>query len=146
MVDFVDKRTRSRIMSAIRGKNTRPEMVLRRALHARGLRYRIHAKEIRGCPDIVFPKYRAVIFVHGCFWHRHKNCRFATKPTTNTGYWETKFASNVERDRVVREALLLMGWRIGIVWECALRDPDRVGLVAEAVFHWLGSGKKVLEI
>lgn len=146
MVDIVDKQTRSRMMSGIRGKNTKPEMALRRALHARGLRYRIHSKEILGCPDLVFPKYRALVFVHGCFWHRHENCRYATTPASRQEFWQDKFAANVRRDKTVRKALLLKGWRISIVWECALRKPDQVAATAAAISDWLVSDKKLLEL
>ena len=146
VTDIVDKVTRSRMMSGIRGKDTKPEMVLRRALHARGLRYRVHVKEIQGRPDIVFPRFRAVVFVQGCFWHRHKNCRFATTPATRTHFWQAKFAANVERDRVVREALLSLGWRMAIVWECALRRSHQPETAAEKVHDWLMTDKKVLEI
>ena len=146
MIDIVDKKTRSRIMSGIRGKNTRPEMVLRRALHARGLRYRVHVKEIPGRPDIVLPKYRAVVFVQGCFWHRHKGCRFATTPATRSDFWQAKFAANVERDRVVREALSSLGWRMAIVWECALRKSHQTEVAADQVYYWLRTDNKFLEL
>ncbi len=146
MTDIVDKKTRSRMMSGIRGKNTRPEMVLRRALHARGLRYRIHVREIPGRPDIVLPKYRAVVFVQGCFWHRHKGCRFATTPATRTDFWQAKFAANVERDRAAREALSSLGWRVAIVWECALRKSDQAEAAADQVHDWLRTGNKFLEL
>ena len=98
MTDIVDSQTRSRMMSGIRGKNTKPELALRRSLHALGFRYRLHAKGIPGKPDIVMPKYRAVIFVHGCFWHRHAGCRYATVPATRPEFWATKFDANVVRD------------------------------------------------
>lgn len=146
MVDIVDKQTRSRMMSGIRGKNTKPELALRRALHARGLRYRIHCKEILGRPDLVFPKYRALVFVHGCFWHRHDNCRYATTPASRQEFWQDKFAANVRRDKTVRKTLLLKGWRISIVWECSLRKPDQVAATAAAISDWLVSDKKLLEL
>lgn len=146
MIDIVDRQTRSRMMSGIRGKNTKPELALRRALHARGLRYRIHSKKILGCPDIVFPKYRALVFVHGCFWHRHQNCRYATTPASRQEFWQAKFSANVRRDRTVRKALLLKGWRISIVWECALRKPDQVVTAAAAINDWLLSDNKLLEL
>ena len=95
MADIVDKKTRSRMMAGIKGKNTKPELVLRRALHARGFRFRLHGKEFPGRPDLVFPKHGAVIFVHGCFWHRHSNCRYATNPSTRMEFWQGKFDANV---------------------------------------------------
>lgn len=121
MTDIVDRETRSRMMAGIGGKNTLPELVLRRTLHARGLRYRLHVRKLPGTPDMVFPRFRAVCFVHGCFWHRHAGCPYATTPATRPEFWKAKFDSNVERDRRNRLALLEAGWRVAIVWECALR-------------------------
>ena len=121
MTDIVDRETRSRMMAGIGGRNTLPELVLRRTLHARGLRYRLHVRKLPGTPDLVFPRFRAVCFVHGCFWHRHVGCPYATTPTTRPEFWQAKFDSNVERDRRNRLALLEAGWRVAIVWECALR-------------------------
>ena len=120
MPDIVDRKTRSRMMAAIGGRNTVPELVLRRALHARGLRYRLHDRKLPGTPDLVFPRFRATCFVHGCFWHRHAGCPYTTTPATRPEFWQTKFASNVERDRRNRRELLEAGWRVAIVWECAL--------------------------
>ena len=136
MADIVDRKTRSRMMSGIRGKDTKPELVLRRALHARGFRYRLHAGKLPGRPDLVLPKYRAVIFVHGCFWHRHAGCRYTTTPSTNTAFWERKFRQNVERDREVRKKLKEAGWRVAIVWECGLKG-DGVEETVETVAEWL---------
>jgi DNA mismatch endonuclease, patch repair protein len=136
MIDVVDKATRSRMMAGIRGRNTGPELKLRRLLHAAGFRYRLHAKDLPGRPDIVLPRYRAAIFVHGCFWHRHPECRYATTPGSNTEFWTTKFAANVARDFVNERALIEAGWRVTIVWECELkRDADRV---ADELAKWLG--------
>ena len=121
MSDIVDKPTRSRMMGGIRGKDTRPEMTVRRALHARGFRYRLNARDLPGTPDLVFPKRRTIVFIHGCYWHRHEGCRYATVPTTNRTFWTAKFEANVARDaRNIRE-LREKDWRIAIVWECALR-------------------------
>ena len=144
MTDIVDQATRSRMMAGIKGKNSRPEMVLRKALHARGLRYRLHARNVVGHPDLVLAKYSAVIFVHGCFWHRHEGCRFATTPATRPDFWRRKFEANVRRDDVVRRRLASSGWRVAIVWECALRKSDMVAMVAEAVTTWLTSGDPLL--
>lgn len=128
MVDAVDKQTRSRMMSGIRGTNTKPEMMLRRALHARGFRFRIHDRRLPGKPDIVLPRWRVVIEVRGCFWHRHQGCPKATTPATRPDFWQDKFDANVRRDRANAEALLAAGWRVLIVWECALarRLPEPV--------------------
>lgn len=105
-------------MGAIRGTNTKPELELRRALHRQGLRYRLHAKDLPGRPDIIFPKHRTVLFVHGCFWHRHEGCRYATTPSTRPEFWKAKFDGNTARDEAATEALLRDHWRVGIVWEC----------------------------
>lgn len=136
MADIVDAETRSRLMAGIRSKNTKPELLLRRALHARGLRYRLHGAKLPGKPDLVFAKHQAVIFVHGCFWHRHSNCRFATTPSTRSEFWTAKFSANIERDKRNVAALLENGWRIATVWECALKGGD-ASRVAELVAHWL---------
>ncbi|PJI45639.1 MAG: very short patch repair endonuclease [Rhizobium sp.] len=146
MADIVDKQTRSRMMAGIRGKDTKPELVLRRALHARGFRFRLHAKDVPGRPDLVFSKHRAVVFVHGCFWHRHEGCRFATIPSTRPEFWQEKFEANVARDSAVVETLLNRGWRVATVWECALRKPDAVQATTESVALWLASGERRLDV
>lgn len=146
MTDIVDKQTRSRMMAGIRGKNTKPEMALRRALHARGFRYRLHARNVQGRPDLVFPRYRAVVFVHGCFWHRHEGCRYTTSPSTRPEFWLEKFEANVARDISVRAALLESGWRVATVWECALRKPERIEATARLVADWLRSRALEIEI
>lgn len=146
MTDIVNKETRSRMMAGIRGKDTKPEMALRRALHARGLRYRLHVKGIPGRPDLLFPKFKAAVFVHGCFWHRHDGCRYTTTPATRTEFWQSKFADNVARDASVCEALTGAGWRVATVWECALRKPDQVDAAAELLAKWLVSDGQNCEI
>lgn len=123
-------------MAGIRGKNTKPEILLRRALHARGFRFRVHVRTMPGSPDMVFPKWRAVVLVHGCFWHRHEGCRFATTPKTRASFWEEKFRGNVARDERTMEALAAAGWRAGVVWECSLRN-GKVDEVANRVASWL---------
>ena len=115
---------RSRNMAAIRGKDTAPELAVRRILHAMGLRFRLHRKDLPGRPDIVLPKHRTVVFVHGCFWHRHKGCRYTTTPKTRQEFWQSKFAANVERDGRNRTDLQQLGWRVIVVWECELRQPS----------------------
>ena len=110
MADIVSPETRSRMMSGIRGRNTRPELVLRSALHARGFRFRLHVRDLPGKPDLVFPKHRAVIQVHGCFWHRH-GCKKTTNPSTNSEFWALKFRQNVERDVKTEAELVELGWR-----------------------------------
>ncbi|MDY4302314.1 DNA mismatch endonuclease Vsr [Pseudomonas lactis] len=120
-MDVVDKVTRSRMMAAIASKNTQPELVLRRFLHALGYRFRLHRKDLPGKPDIVMPKLRTCIFVHGCFWHRHAGCRYATTPQTRSEFWAAKFSRNVERDLENVHALEAQGWKVMIVWECDIR-------------------------
>ena len=138
MADIVDKATRSRMMAGIRGKDTKPELQWRRALHAMGLRFRLHAPSLPGRPDLVFPKYRAVVLVHGCFWHRHADCRFATNPATRPEFWQTKFEANIARDKRNVTALLDGGWRVAVVWECALKLEGPLA-VAQNVAAWLKS-------
>lgn len=120
-MDIVDPQTRSQMMAAIKGKNTSPELVVRRYLHSRGFRYRLHRKELPGKPDLVFPKYRLVVFVHGCFWHRHEHCFYATSPATRKDFWRNKLDSNVARDRRQQAELIDSGWRVLVVWECGLK-------------------------
>ncbi len=121
MADVVDAATRSRMMSGIRGKDTKPELELRRHLHRMGFRYRLHGKGLPGRPDLVFPGYGAVIFVHGCFWHRHSGCRFTTTPATRPDFWARKFEENVARDKRNIVALRRAGWRVKVVGACAIR-------------------------
>lgn len=120
MADIVDKETRSRMMSGIKGKNTKPEMIVRRALHKAGYRYRLHVKDLPGKPDIVLPRYKAVIFVHGCFWHHH-DCKHFKWPKTRGAFWREKIDGNVERDQKAYEELRTMGWRVLLFWECDIR-------------------------
>lgn len=109
-------------MSGIRARDTKPEIIVRKFLHAQGFRYRIAPKSLPGKPDIVLPKYRTVIFVHGCFWHRHPRCKYAATPSSNVNFWKAKFAGNVRRDESVRKALRTAGWRVMTIWECQLTN------------------------
>ena len=146
MTDIVDSQTRSRIMAGIRGKDTKPELVLRRSLHALGFRYRLHAKGIPGRPDLVLPKYKAVIFVHGCFWHRHPDCRYASTPSTRPEFWASKFAANVSRDNAVRSTLLQDGWRVATIWECAMRNKAGAAAAGRVVSEWLHGTDRELDL
>ena len=128
MVDTITRERRSWNMSRIMGRNTGPELQLRSLLHRAGFRFRLHVKDLPGSPDIVLPKYRAAIFVHGCFWHRHKGCRNATRPSTRREFWKSKFDSNVSRDERNRAALEAAGWTVFTVWECELKT-DAPGVV-----------------
>lgn len=120
-MDIWDKEKRSAVMSRIRSKNTLPEMILRKALFARGFRYRLNVRKLPGKPDIVLPRYRTVIFVHGCFWHGHEGCKYAGIPKTNTEFWVEKIARNRERDKIHAEQLVAQGWNVLTVWECDIR-------------------------
>lgn len=141
MSDNVDPATRSKIMTSIRGRNTKPELKVRRGLHQLGLRFRLYRRDLPGSPDLVFPKYKAVLFVHGCFWHRHGSCGLAYTPSSNSHKWAEKFNANVERDRRQVALLQQAGWRVFIVWECALRVKDSSDLLA-AVAAELRAGKR----
>lgn len=121
MTDVVSQAVRSRMMSSIRGRDTRPEMIVRRYLHRCGFRYRLHDRSLPGAPDLVLPRYRAVIFVHGCFWHRHAGCRFAATPANNHEFWRQKLSDNIERDQRTIQKLLHDDWRVIVVWECGIR-------------------------
>lgn len=124
MVDIVSKETRSRMMASIRCKDTRPEMTVRKFLHGNGFRYRLHVRSLPGCPDLVLPKYRLAIFVHGCFWHQHAGCRYATIPDQNREKWCHKFKQNNERDQRSINQLLEDGWRVIVIWECGVRTAE----------------------
>ena len=127
MADRISPEHRSWNMSRIRGKDTGPELRLRSLLHRAGFRYRLHDTTLPGKPDLVLPRYRTVIFVHGCYWHRHSGCKYAATPRTRTDFWLAKFQGTVERDRRTAEALTQRGWRVITVWECELkRDPAGV--------------------
>lgn len=131
MVDKIDRHARSRNMSKIVSKNTQPELKVRSILHRLGFRFRLHQKNLPGRPDVILPKHRAVIFVNGCFWHRHVECREASRPKTNSQYWEDKLNRNVERD--IRNHLLLKerGWKVIIFWECELEKNDTDSVIIE---------------
>ena len=146
-MDTVDKETRSRIMSSVGQRNTGAETALRSALHAAGLRYRLHDRTLPGSPDLVFPKYRASIFVHGCYWHSH-GCYKSTVPKSRREFWQDKFKANRERDERNIRLLREQGWRVLTVWECILKGKtaDPAGNVANAVKAWLESDETFGEI
>jgi DNA mismatch endonuclease, patch repair protein len=130
MPDIVDSATRSRMMSGIRGRDTRPELKVRRFLHRAGFRYRLHAYLLPGKPDLVLPRYHAVVFVHGCFWHRHRGCRFAYLPKSREAFWRAKLEGNAVRDARVAESLRRSGWRVFVVWECEINAASLTTLAA----------------
>ena len=137
-MDIVDRKRRSEMMSAIKGRDTAPEIAVRRAAHRLGLRFRLHRKDLPGRPDLVFPRHRAVIFVHGCFWHRHLECQYAYTPKTRARFWTRKFSQNIARDRRNEEALHLLGWRVLVIWECQTHDPVHL---EQCLLHYLPRGK-----
>ncbi|MCC5098179.1 DNA mismatch endonuclease Vsr [Xanthomonas campestris] len=124
MVDTLSKDARSALMRSVRQKDTSPEVIVRRAAHALGARFRLHKKSLPGRPDIVFPSRKLCVFVHGCFWHRHPECRLASTPGSNVDFWLEKFQKNVERDSRKSEELMSLGWRVEVVWECETRNQE----------------------
>lgn len=145
-MDTVDKATRSRIMAKVGQRDTGPELRLRLALHRRGFRYLLHDRKLPGSPDLVFPKYGAVVFVHGCFWHDH-GCKYSTKPATRKAFWDEKFAANRERDKRKSGEIRKLGWRVLVVWECALKDAAAESTrTVERVARWLESRRGYGEI
>lgn len=139
MADRISAEHRSWNMSRIRGKDTKPEIVLRSLMHRTGFRYRLHDKRLPGKPDLVLPKHKTAIFVNGCYWHRHEGCPKATTPKTNTAFWTKKFEETVERDARKKSELIESGWRVITVWECEL-ETNPVGLV-EALRNQLKGGR-----
>jgi DNA mismatch endonuclease (patch repair protein) len=125
-MDIVDRETRSRMMRGIRAKDTKPEMAVRRLAHKLGYRFRLHRRDLAGSPDLVFPARRKVIFVHGCYWHRHPECRLAYSPKSNVEFWAAKFASNMARDAATLTKLKEQGWDSLVIWECESADPERL--------------------
>src|ERR1700722_10570601 len=135
MTDNFDSAKRSSVMAAIRSKDTKPELIVRRAVYALGFRYRLHAKDVPGKPDLVFRKLRKAIFVHGCFWHRHSGCSRASMPKTRIEFWHEKFEKNVDRDNRVKKELKKNGWRSLIIWQCELQDPDGLATRLKGFLH-----------
>lgn len=126
LMDVVSSEKRSAMMSNIRSRDTRPELAVRRAAHRLGLRFRLHRRDLSGSPDLVFPGRRTALFVHGCYWHRHSDCRFAYTPKSNVEFWQNKFQTNVTRDARVRNELEDKGWKVIIIWECETRDEKMI--------------------
>lgn len=143
----MDVATRSRMMSGIQGQNTKPEIIIRQALHARGFRFRLYVKSLPGKPDLVLSKYKAVVFVHGCFWHGHA-CRYYKIPKTRSDFWLDKIGKNQARDRLQVTSLMQHGWRVLIVWECAVRSMKREKspTLVDLIVAWLLSGNELLQI
>lgn len=147
MADIVDQKMRSRMMSGIRGKNTRPEVVIRQRLHARGIRFRLHRKDLPGSPDIVLPRYRAAVLVNGCFWHGHQ-CRLFKWPRTRPDFWSEKIIGNIRRDERKQAELKKLGWRVCILWECEIKSAgnEQILSVVDQIVEWLDSDSMVLNL
>lgn len=126
MADHVDSAKRSLIMAAVHSKHTKPELLARKIVHGLGYRYRLHSGKLPGHPDLVFPGRRKVVFVHGCFWHRHPGCAKASSPKTRPDFWEAKFQANVARDARTQREIESQGWKVFTVWQCELKDPERL--------------------
>jgi DNA mismatch endonuclease (patch repair protein) len=129
-MDIWSKKKRSEVMSKIRSKNTKPEKKLRSLLHQKGLRFRIHRKDLPGNPDIVFPKQKLAIFVHGCFWHLHKDCREGRIPSSNSSFWKQKLEKNVAKDLTAANELKAMGWNVLTIWECEIEKQTEESLIS----------------
>lgn len=134
LMDILSKKKRSWNMSRIRGKNTAPELVVRSKLHRMGYRFRLHSNKLAGKPDIVLPKYRTVIFVHGCFWHRHKDCQYAYMPKSRIDFWKKKFDDNVNRFKFVENLLKEEGWKVAVIWECETFKEDILNRRLKKIF------------
>jgi DNA mismatch endonuclease (patch repair protein) len=147
MSDVVNKITRSRMMAGIKGKDTQPELIIRKRLHALGFRYNLHDTKLPGKPDLVFPKYKAVIFVNGCFWHGH-NCYLFKWPSSNDDFWQKKITRTIEKDKENISQLENSGWRILQIWECAIKGRERrsISEVILLTSNWLKSGSVFSEI
>lgn len=130
VVDFLTPEERSRRMARIKSSHTKPEVALRKALHGLGLRYRLDGGKLPGKPDLVFPRHKAIVFVHGCFWHHHLNCKAAAVPKSNTDFWIDKFSKNVARDERVISSLKNLGWRVFVVWECEVSSQRKTNSTA----------------
>ncbi|TWG93048.1 T/G mismatch-specific endonuclease [Nocardioides sp. J9] len=144
MPDVVSPEVRSRMMAGIRGKDTKPELLLRKALHRDGFRYRLHARNLPGRPDMVFPRYKAAVFVHGCFWHGHEGCSYFKVPATRREFWEAKLQGNRERDALRRKELDDAGWRTAVIWECATRH--QLNDTVTSIEQWLVGEQRTLDV
>jgi DNA mismatch endonuclease (patch repair protein) len=143
MTDIVDSAKRSIMMAGIRSAHTRPEQLVRKALHRRGFRYRVQDRDLPGSPDIVLPRYKAAVFIHGCFWHRHAGCAKSATPKTREAFWQAKFTANVERDKRNMAELSSLGWRVAVVWECTT-TTKAVNVTVDALSDWLVSDLEAL--
>lgn len=138
--DIVSKKKRSEMMSGISSKDTVPELTVRRLLHTAGFRFRLHQKALPGCPDLVMRKYNIVVFIHGCFWHRHRGCRYAYNPKTRKEFWDAKFRANVLRDHENMAKLKARGWRVLVIWECFTKHRSSKEMIKVLRGAILGQG------
>lgn len=147
MADVVSSEKRSQMMAGIKGKDTKPELFIRKALHGRGFRYRIHQKDLPGKPDIVLPKYKAVLFINGCFWHGH-TCHLFKLPSSKIDFWKRKISRNQELDCVNADKLLSAGWRVGIIWECALKGKTKrtFEYIIDETVRWIRSKEQTFDL
>ena len=134
-MDKLSTSERSQLMAKVRGSDTKPERNVRRVAHALGLRFRLHRRDLPGTPDLVFPKHRLALFVHGCFWHRHPGCKRATMPRSRAEFWRNKLSRNVARDQAAISKLREKGWRVKIIWECETRQPDALKKLLNRIFR-----------
>ena len=141
MSDVVSREMRSRMMSGIRGKDTKPELTVRKALFAAGFRFRLHRRDLPGVPDVVLPRKRVAIFVNGCFWHMHAGCKNAKLPSSRQDFWREKLERNIERDKKNIDALIDLGWRVLVVWECSTREKGAESVLPSALALWIGGGE-----
>lgn len=146
MVDVVSSAKRSQMMSCIKGRDTLPEMLVRKALFAMGHRFRLHRRDLPGTPDIAMPGRKTAVFVHGCFWHAHQGCKYAKTPSTRREFWTTKLHATADRDRRAVDQLAVMGWRVLIVWECSTRDPEAAMALPNALRRWIDSDARFGEL
>lgn len=146
MSDIFSSEKRSKIMSKVKGEDTKPEMKVRRYLHSKGFRYRLHQKSLPGSPDLVFKKYNAIIFVNGCFWHGHENCKYAKLPKSRKSYWKNKISKNKKRDKKAINNLLNNSWRVLVIWSCSLKNKKLLEKKLQLVEKWLINGNNYKEI
>lgn len=146
MTDFMSPQQRSRAMSKVRGRETQIERSVRALLHGRGFRFRKNVASLPGHPDIALPKYKAAIFVHGCFWHGHSGCSRGTIPATRTEFWQAKISRTLARDKEKSEALLENGWRVAVVWQCALSGREPMLAAVDTLADWIRSDRRWIEI
>ena len=134
-MDSLSPKHRSWNMSRIKSRDTKPELIVRSMLHRRGYRFRLHRNDLLGKPDIVLPRYKKIIFVHGCFWHRHEGCRYAYNPKSRVEFWQDKFVSNIKRDQKVQDALIQLGWEIYVIWECETKKKEMLDKKLDEIFR-----------